>query len=788
MVEHSETVVSEQVVVHIVKDAVCAACDPNSQIPHVVQVTRFRVTNLCCAGEEKIIRAVLQDFVGIESVAVNVIGRYAVVKHCTVVCCSPSEKIVEALNLKHLGVSIQEAAGSDEEEVEEMDVARIAHVVTVGLLFAIGLVFSFINSLKTASDGVYLASIALGILPILHASYVTIVRQTIDIHILILIAIVGAVAAGEYFDGSLVVTLFIASELVESIVMQRVREAVKTSTGKLNKGAFLLSGKTVKVEDLKCGDLLAVRAGEMVLGDGVIVKGEGVLDESALTGESVPIAKRVGDKVLSGTVVQNGYMEVELTVDYLNCTMTKLNQEVADVQADRGEYARIVDVFSVYWTPLVIFATLVLVLVGGGVTGDWRKYVYQGLILLILACPCPIVIAAPIPSVCCIGAAAKHGILIRGSSVIERLGKVDTIALDKTGTLTKGFFKVGERLLLSEPNEQQGGYDVMQLAAAIEQKSTHPLANAVVAEYCGCIADMDENDLQMPRVRKIAVQDGVGVSGWVEVEGDWKYVAVGNERLLKANGGKVVLSDRQSELYKDFLLRSGGYVQLIVVVDNAIEMVLSLSDEVRSESVGFVERVQRMGMDVSMLTGDQEQVARNICSTVGIPSDQCFFRLMPSEKLAWIQKAQEQQAGKTICGFERAGKNVLMVGDGINDSVALTAASVGVAMGAGGSAMAVASADVILMTDNLMLIPDAIALCKLARVIMMQNFSFAIAVKIVAIILALMGRLQFWEAILVDVGTLFVVVANGTRPLSAGKKFNQLKSIVGGEKDVKMKK
>ena len=535
--------------------------------------------------------------------------------------------------------------------------------------------------------------------------------------------------------------------------------------------------------------------------------------------------KKVGNRVLSGTVVQNGFMEIVLDSNYLDSTMNKLNQEVLDVQADRGEYAKLVDRFSVYWTPGVIIGTILFVVVGGSITLDWNNYVFRGLVLLVLACPCAIVIAAPIPSVCAIAIGAKSGVLIRGSSVIERMGNINMIALDKTGTLTKGFFKVNKIVNFNNNNDDNknndyndndndkrndndndilnknkkyynhdNDYNSLELAAAIEQKSSHPLANAIVAEYYGCLAELEEKNIIIPNVRKILVEDGIGVSGWVESGPHiWNHVAIGNERLLKKNGGKVNATKDEMLIIDNFNKISEGKVVLLVVIDDVLELILSLSDEIRHESKEFISRIQNMNISVSMLTGDQESVARDVCREVDIGPSECYYRLLPKEKLEWIEKRQTEKinnGGKNNhnsdgnnnnnnenndknnyrinCDYKKLNK-VLMVGDGINDSIALTASDVGIAMGAGGSAMAVASADIILMTDNLLLIPVTIKLCHLVRNITIQSFVFAISVKIFAIALALLGKLEFYQAVLVDMGTLLVVLANGIRPLFFGK-------------------
>ena len=541
-------------------------------------------------------------------------------------------------------------------------------------------------------------------------------------------------------------------------------------------------------------------------------KGEGVVDESALTGESLPIHKKLGSKVLSGTVVQNGFMEIVLDSDYLGSTMNKLNQEVLDVQADRGEYAKLVDRFSVFWTPGVIIGTIIFVVIGGSITLEWNNYVFRGLVLLVLACPCAIVIAAPIPSVCAIAVAAKSGVLIRGSSVIERMGLINSVALDKTGTLTKGFFKVNKIVKFKRSNDDESNveekdnindiniiinkndkyynhdndYNPLELAAAIEQKSSHPLANAVVAEYYGCVAELEEKNIIIPNVRKIVVEDGVGVSGWVESGPHvWNHVAIGNERLLKKNGGRVNVTEEERIIMENFNKSSQGKVILLIVIDDQLELIMSLSDEIRMESKEFISKIQKMKMSVSMITGDQELVAKDVCNEINIPLSDCHYRLLPKEKLEFIQNKQIERiymVEKNENKFREKSKfwdcfqcekkvlgKLLMVGDGINDSTALSAAEVGIAMGAGGTAMAVASADIILLTDNLLLIPSTIKLCQLARNITIQSFIFAISIKVFAIILALLGKLEFYEAVLVDMGSLLVVLANGVRPLFHGK-------------------
>jgi Cd2+/Zn2+-exporting ATPase len=763
---------------------VCASCDPSSPVAHAIQVTRFRVANLCCAGEEKIIREALAKMTGVEHVAVNVVGRYAVVKHCPVECCAPSAEIMKVLNDLRLGVSIHDVGDHDEDDkggiwLAECNLTSL-HVATVFALFIAGLGTYLHHSTHEESKWVFIASMVLGMPPIVKDACVSIfVRGCIDIHLLMVVAISGAIAGKEYFDGSLVVALFLTAELIEGMVMRYVQRAVRTSSASaMPKKAYLVSGKSVNVADLQIGDLVAIRAGEMVVCDGVVTKGEGVLDESSLTGESVPITKKVGSSVLSGTVVQNGYLEIKLEKSPQDSTFRRLQQAVEDVQADKGEYAKLVDSFSQYWTPLVLVTTFLLVVVGGAVSRNWWSYVNRGLVLLVLACPCAIVISAPIPAICAISVAAKSGVLVRGSSVIEKMSTVDTVAVDKTGTLTKGKFAVVGRLQFTDTDD----YNPMELAVALEQRSTHPLANAVISDFCGCIADAE--GITFPEVKKVKVIDGVGVEGWVLVNGNWIPVMVGNERLLKQNGGPVACTKARFTEIADFCTSHPSCVVLIVAIDDEVALLLALADEVRGESKDFVSALQSMGMTVTMLTGDHQDVAGQVCATLGIPPAECHARLRTDQKLQWIKEAQHMVAdvlpgGDVNAAEEGRGgivskgesnntklRHVMMIGDGINDSTALAASTVGVAMGAGGTAMAVAAADVVLLNDNLLLLPLAMKICIAARNAIIQNCAIAVVVKIIAIVLAILGLLKFWAAVLVDIGTLLVVVINGTKLLA----------------------
>jgi Cd2+/Zn2+-exporting ATPase len=290
----------------------CSACDPESNVAHLFQISRFRIANLCCAGEERLIHSSLSEVKGIEKIEVNIVGRYCIVKHCPMACCAPPLRIIELLNKKHLGASIQEVTQhTNSQEGEAVSIYRQLHAVIVAILLAVGVCTQYYQQSIETSRWCYVGCIFVGAVPVCYAAWVAVRRRHLDINILMIIALFGALGVGEYFDGSLLITLVLVSDLVEAFILTSVRRVVQqTSAAASPQQAFLASGESKSASSLKIMDVLAVRAGEMILGDGVVVDGEGVVDESALTGESMPRNKGVGSRALSGTVVQNGYLEV----------------------------------------------------------------------------------------------------------------------------------------------------------------------------------------------------------------------------------------------------------------------------------------------------------------------------------------------------------------------------------------------------------------------------------------------------------------------------------------------
>lgn len=719
------------------------------------KVTRMRIGNLCCAGEERIIKNVLDNMRSIHQYSTSVIGKYAVIKHCPNDCCeSTAPHIRDKLNDMRLGVSIQETneasnSNKEEDESEQFDFhCKVMLATILAIIFVAGLICSYFGY---GSRILFLSCVTLGVIPIVYDVYLAFIRRAVDIHVLMLIAIVGALSIQQFLDASLVVTLFTLASLVEESVLRWVRGIVEVSNTEIPTECTLAHGEVVQVSSLKVGDVVVYKAGDMISMDGKVIKGMGVIDEAALTGEAKPITKRIDSQAHSGTVMQDGYIEVEVTELPENSTVSKLQETISEVQADKGETVTLVDDFAAYWTPTVLISAFSLFVIAGAITRDWNCWMYRSLAMLVLACPCSIVIAAPIPCVIGIANAARKGVIVKGSSVIEAAGEVDTVAVDKTGTLTKGHF---ELIDMEEINSHEGdtSIDALKVAASLESKSSHPLAAAIVSAYSGgCIAGSLSDELcDVQDVKTVA---GIGMSGWVatdEDDSDWVFSIVGNEKLLTTtiDGFKCVLSPMAMHQYNNFTekhSKSGASI-LMCCIDDQLRLLVALSDVIRPEAAKMCRNLSSKDITVTMLTGDHPTIAHHVAARIGIQGLNVKARLLPIEKLDWVKNANSR------------GEKVMMLGDGINDAAALTASHLGVAMGSGCSAMTSLAAKIIILSDNLLRVSSVLELCKWIRYVICVNISSSVSLKVFAIVLAVTGNLALWQAVLIDIFSLLFVV------------------------------
>lgn len=581
-----------------------------------------------------------------------------------------------------------------------------------------------------SANSLFAASILLGGFPLFKTGLKNLIRLDFDMKTLMTVAIIGAAIIGEWREGAVVVILFAISEVLEGYSMDKARASIRSLMEMAPTEALVVrNGKelVLKAEDIEVGDLMLVKPGQMIAMDGVILEGASSINQAAITGESVPVEKAVNDEVFAGTLNVEGFLKIKVTKLVDDTTIAKIVHLVEEAQGERAPSQRFIDRFAKYYTPVImVIAALVAVLPPLLFAASWQEWIYQGLAVLVVGCPCALVISTPVSIVTAIGNAARNGVLIKGGSFLEEAGALKAIAFDKTGTLTKGIPVVTD--FISYTNDE----DLLSIVAALESKSQHPLANAIIqkAAYVN---------------REIEVEDFMSVTGKgiIGVVNGTEY-RVGNIKLFD-----VIPNSIRNELT---LLQEQGKTVMIVGTTREILALIAVADEVRESSRAVIERIHQLGMEHTiLLTGDNHGTAKAIGNEAGVT--QIEGELLPQDKLAFIKKLQSQYG------------RVAMVGDGVNDAPALAAATVGIAMGGAGTDTALETADIALMNDDLKKLPFTIKLSRKTLQIIKQNIALSIVVKLLALLLVVPGWLTLWIAIFADMGVTLLVTLNGLRLL-----------------------
>jgi Cd2+/Zn2+-exporting ATPase len=584
---------------------------------------------------------------------------------------------------------------------------------------------------RTVAEPLYLVSMAIGGAPIALAALTALRRRTLDMNMLMVLAAAGAVGIGDYAEGAWVLVLFAVGTTLESLALDRSRRSVESLMELApHEAQALIDGeeRTLPVEDVMPGTLLVIRPGERLPLDGVIVEGASSIDESPLTGESVPVDKVPGDKVFAGTLNAFGALTVRATATAAGTTLARVARLVEEAQASRAPSERFIDRFARVYTPAVVLAALLVAVVPPLLGGEVDTWVYRALALLIIACPCALVISVPVAVVSAVGGAARAGVLVKGGEALETLGHVRTVALDKTGTLTTGTPQ------LATVHVPAGGEPdaALALAAAVERGSEHPLGQALLRAAT-------DRGLTVPAADGFTALPGLGAE------------AVVAGRVLWAGGPRLAAA-QDAELPAEALaVQERGETPVLLGEGSRVLAVFGLADRPRPQAARVVQALrERAGVRLVMLTGDSERVARAISQRIGIAEWRAG--LLPEHKLDAVRALQD-------------GGRVAMVGDGINDAPALAAADVGVAMGAAGSDVALESADVALMGDALDRLPDVIGHSRRTLRVIRQNVVASLAVKAVFVVLAPIGLATLVMAIVADMGISLLVTLNALRLL-----------------------
>jgi len=691
--------------------------------------TVLRVEGMDCASCALTVEKTVSRVPGVRRAAVNFAAGRLDAEHDAKVT---RERIESAVKDAGFGVG----GGREEERAPFWRTPRALSVLASALLFALGLGLSLGGAAGVVTVPVYLAAITVGGFPIFRAALAGIRARHLDMNVLMSAAVVGAAGIGEWAEAASVVVLFAAGNALQVYAIDRTRGAVR-ALARLAPDEVLVKRGTmelaVPIGTVGVGDIVVVRPGERVALDGEVIEGASVVDESPVTGESTPVEKVPGDAVFSGSLNGQGAVLVRVTKKAEDSTLQRVVKMVEEAQAKKAPAEQFVDRFSRVYTPVVVAAAATLAVVPPLLGADFGTWFYRALALLIIACPCALVISTPVTVVSGIGAASRRGILVKSGAALETAGRLEALAFDKTGTLTEGRPLVERVVSL----DGKGEANVLRIAAALERRSEHPLAYAILSAADG---------LDLPEVSGFRAIPGRGAEGMVW---DERYL-VGSPRLFEERG--VPLDIAREALAE---VEGAGETPVILGDERGPVAVFGLADAVRAEAKATISALREAGIkELVMLTGDAEAPARRIAEELGIDHR---ARLLPEQK---VEATRQLVQKRGLAG---------MVGDGINDAPALSAASVGFVMGAAGADVALETADVALMQDDLPKLAEAVRLSRSAERVIKQNVLVSVAIKGLFVLLAPFGLVALWLAVLADMGTSIAVTLNGLRLFRRGR-------------------
>ncbi len=695
--------------------------------------TVFRIENMDCPTEEALIRSKLGAMPEVERLEFNLVQRRLAVHHS-----GPATTIEQAL--KSVGMQAVLLSAGDASRAASPAKPKQQYSLLVGLLAAIAAeVVAWSTGLENSFPVILLALAAIATtgLGVYKKGWISIKNRSLNINALMSIAVTGAVLIEQWPEAAMVMVLFAIAEMIEAKSLGRARNAIQslmtlapeTLTVRQSDGSWSEQQAAV----IGIGSIARVAPGERIALDGQIVSGQSSVNQAPITGESIPVAKGVGDKVFAGTVNETGSFEYQVTAAHGNSTLARIIHAVEEAQGTRAPTQRVVDRFSSIYTPAVFAIALAVALVPPLLLGeDWLAWIYKALVMLVIACPCALVISTPVTIVSGLTASARAGILIKGGVYLEQGAKLRSIALDKTGTITQGRPEVTDVVALTGDADS-----ALHLAASLANRSDHPVSGAVSQHWRGGRARQ-----MLASVVDFEALAGRGTKGCID--GKWYYL--GNHRLVEELG--ICNSATEEVLAR---LESEGKTAVVLCDETAPRLAIGVADTVRESSKAAIDELQRLGIRTVMLTGDNSVTAAAIARQVGI--DDARGNLLPEDKLAAVE-AEGSRYG-----------TVGMVGDGINDAPALAKADIGFAMGAAGTDTAIETADVALMDDDLRKIAQFIRLSRRAAAVLRQNIALALLIKAVFLVLALAGSATLWMAVFADMGASLLVVFNGLRLL-----------------------
>jgi Zn2+/Cd2+-exporting ATPase len=709
-------------------------------VPDLVKTTLY-IEAMDCPTEEQLIRNRLKRLDGVDDLHFDLVNRELTVSHQS----EDPEPVLKALQgLRMPGVPTDPTDEESSRSWERKPIVSRFEWIQLSVAGVLALAAELIPHATGAGGeflplGLALTAVLLGGREMLAKGWRAVRSLSLGINFLMTIAVAGAILIREWPEAAMVTVLFAIAEKIEAYALDRSRGAIRELM-KLSKDTAMVlmddgSWKDVRTASIKVGQRVRIRPGELLPLDGVVVAGASTVNQAPITGESMPVEKEVGNEVLAGTLNEQGSLEVEVTRAKRDTTLAKIIRAVQQAQAEKGATQRFVDKFAKYYTPSVVVAAILVAIMPplflGASFGAWF---YRALVLLVIACPCALVISTPVTVVSGLAAAARRGILVKGGAYLEIGHKLRAIAFDKTGTLTEGRPAVTGILPVEERITER---EALLLAASLESHSEHPVAQSVVQAW----QLLDPETPPRP-VEGFQAMIGRGVRG--EVEGTVYHI--GNHRYAHESG--VCTPELEAKLES---LEREGKTAVVLFDADAPLAVIGVADTLRAASVEAVMELGRMGMQTVMLTGDNQITANAIAREAGIADAR--GELLPEDKLQAISVLREE--------FGPVG----MIGDGINDAPALATADIGFAMGGAGTDTAIETADVALMKDDLRKLPVFLRLSRKTHGILWQNISLALGIKAVFFGLAIAGTATLWMAVFADMGASLLVTFNGLRLL-----------------------
>ncbi|KRF52196.1 ATPase [Bacillus sp. Soil745] len=689
-------------------------------------IKTFEIAGMDCGSCAKSIENHLNTLSTVKYVSVNFSTGKMKIEHSDSV-----ENIISEVSKIGFKASLQ----SNKKSIQTNKSNENGLIILSGILIALGFIGSFNGIPPLMSTMLYvIAMVISGYKPVKSAFY-AIKSRSLDMNVLMSAAAIGAALIGEWLEGATVVWLFAIGNLLQTKSIERTRNSIRNLMDLAPPEARVsIDSKIIKkpVEEITVGEIIIVKPGDKIPLDGEIIQGASSVNQAPITGESIPVDKEIGDIVYAGTINENGSLEIKVTKLVEDTTISKIIHLVEEAQEQKAPTEAFVDKFASIYTPIVfILALAIMVLppiLGFGTWGDWF---YKGLELLVVACPCALVISTPVAIVSAIGNAAKNGVLIKGGTFLEKAGAITAIAFDKTGTLTEGKPKVTEIKTLHVTEDE-----LLSIALTLEDYSTHPIAKAIVG-YA------NEKGIQ-PKIGEL-FRSIVGKGVQATIEGNIYYG--GNLKLFEEMN--VSLEDVKNHVQE---IQNKGKTVVIIGTQHQVIGIIAVSDTIRETTASTLKALKQSGVNQTvMLTGDNEGSAKMIASEANVT--RYFADLLPEDKVDSIKKLQNE------------GHKVAMVGDGINDAPALATADLGIAMGGAGTDTAMETADIVLMADNLDKLPHTMKLSRKALTIIKQNIWFSVIIKVIALVLIFPGWLTLWMAVLSDTGAALIVILNALRLL-----------------------